>query len=308
MKKILQTSVLALASICYTNAQTILNADFAQTTATDVLAGTYTNWTGSAFASTLVNGGNNNGAMLKSLVSNLRERVCVQFGIDKATGNQICLQYSISNTYTVETNTLSQAVALTAIPQKVTGKFKYSSNVGNLNAALILEGNYNGQRFQDTLILDNSTQGIAQELPIGKNYLPCIISGSGGGEGGIIVGRIAGKGDIDNCPVKNSIEIKLVSCLNCPTLLTTTSTNLLVVDDLQLVNVVSSVFDAEATQELGFYPNPASTQVTVSEFSEVLDLQGNTVAQGIGKIDISGLNNGLYIIKSEKGTNKLIKE
>jgi hypothetical protein len=310
MKKLFLKSLLLLAGTSVAQAQAIPNGDFSQTTATSTLPAAYTGWAGTAFASNTINGNSDNGALLKSAVTRTAVAgVCLQYAYDKATGKQFCVDFGNPTVqYSTTFNTLSQSVAITEIPKKISGKFIYSSNVTTLNADAIIEGNYNGQRFQDTLILNNATQGLMQELTIGTNYLPCIIAESGSGEGGIIIEKVTGKGDIDNCPVKNTIEIKLVSCLNCPTAATFSDYNSLAVDDLQLVNVVSGIFDNNYIEQISFYPNPANTHITVAEFSQVLDLQGNIVAEGNEKIDISGLSNGLYIIQSAQGTNKFIKE
>lgn len=56
------------------------------------------------------------------------------------------------------------------------------------------------------------------------------------------------------------------------------------------------------------YPNPASSEINTSEFVEILDLTGNKVGEGEGRIDVSSLNSGIYFLKSTSGTVKFIKE
>jgi hypothetical protein len=310
MKKTLLQTLLLIALASTSQAQTILNGNFSQFVNASANQVTYSSWTGTAYTSNTINGNSDNGTLLKSAVTRtVVPGVCLQYGYDKATGKMFCIDFGNPTVqYSTTFNTLSQSVAITEIPQKISGKFIYSSNVSNLNSAMIIEGNYNGQRFQDTLILNNATQSLTQELSIGTNYLPCVIAGIGGGEGGGIIKRVDGKGDVDNCPVKNTIEIKLVSCLNCPTAATYNDYNSLAVDDLQIVNLATGINDQINDKQFNVYPNPAHDLISVQSFSQIFDLLGNKVAEGTDKIDISSLIKGVYFVKTAKGFEKIIVE
>jgi hypothetical protein len=71
---------------------------------------------------------------------------------------------------------------------------------------------------------------------------------------------------------------------------------------------VTGVENISAETTLSIYPNPATDFIHVSNFSEVFDAQGLKVAEGIDKINISTLEKGLYLIKSERGNATFVKE
>jgi len=302
-KTLLQTLILiALAST--SQAQTILNGDFTNysTVINTSYPVAYTSWTGEAYTSTAINGGTNNGASLQSeIIATPGQLTCIDWGYDKATGKTFCIDYASSpTTYTEKFQTLSQSVSINEIPQKITGKFSYFSANASLNAALLVEGNYNGQRFQDTLIVDNSSQMDItpyKELVISSNSFPCVE----------IIKNEFKDIYLDNCPVKNTIQIKLVSCLNCPVAPSVDKTTFSV-DDLQIVNTATGINDENIYNQLNIYPNPATDFVNVTEFAEIFDLIGNKVAEGTEKIDVSSLTNGIYFVKTAKGFDKIIVE
>jgi Secretion system C-terminal sorting domain len=168
-----------------------------------------------------------------------------------------------------------------------------------------LVGAYNFSSVSSTISAQVSVEGFLD----GKNIFGAVNLTRGEGVFSVQIDATpcAGKG----CNGTNYLVVYIASCGNCTSISSapTSGTDYLLVDEVKFSeSALSSIFDSKEKNTLTFYPNPATAQVTVSEFSEVLDLQGNTVAQGNGKLDISGLNNGLYIIKSEKGTSKLIKE
>lgn len=300
MKKTLLQTLILIALASTSQAQTILNGNFSQFVNLKANQVTYTSWTGTAYTNNTINGNTDNGALLKSeIISTVVPGVCNQYGIDKATGKQICISYGDPSVqYSTAFNTLSQSIAITSIPEKIRGKFIYTSNVTTLNAAVLIEGNYNGQRFQDTLILNNNTQGISQELVIGNNYFPCVQVISNGFK------------DIykDGCPVKDIIQISIVSCLNCPSTSTPSNNNSLAVDDLQIVNTATGINDENIENQFKIYPNPAIDFVNVTAFAEIFDLVGNKVAEGTDKINVSSLTKGIYFVKMTKGFEKIIVE
>ena len=72
-------------------------------------------------------------------------------------------------------------------------------------------------------------------------------------------------------------------------------------------NVITG-FDVSSENKLGVYPNPASTEININEYVEVVDMLGNKVASGKGRIDVSNLQVGVYFVKSENATTKFVKE
>jgi hypothetical protein len=64
----------------------------------------------------------------------------------------------------------------------------------------------------------------------------------------------------------------------------------------------------EDIKNLSIYPNPAKEVIYVDHSVEIYTSTGVYVLSGIGTINISDLVSGIYIVKSEKGISKLIKE
>ncbi len=54
------------------------------------------------------------------------------------------------------------------------------------------------------------------------------------------------------------------------------------------------------------YPNPATSEVHSTSFAQLYDVTGKLVAEGQGKIDVSLLPRGIYILKSENRTTKIV--
>ncbi|MFQ3575683.1 MAG: LamG-like jellyroll fold domain-containing protein [Cytophagales bacterium] len=54
-------------------------------------------------------------------------------------------------------------------------------------------------------------------------------------------------------------------------------------------------------------PNPAKDFVNIDSYAEIFNLVGEKVAEGEGKISVSHLNSGVYVVKMGKNTQKLIK-
>jgi hypothetical protein len=74
-------------------------------------------------------------------------------------------------------------------------------------------------------------------------------------------------------------------------------------------SIVTALDQIEEKSNDGFvYPNPATDFINVSDYSQVFDIQGNKVAEGEGKINISTLEKGVYLIKSGNGNAKFIKD
>ena len=79
-----------------------------------------------------------------------------------------------------------------------------------------------------------------------------------------------------------------------------------ITNDPMLYNSVGLV---EVAQELLLYPNPASTQATLSEPSNwtLLSPSGRVCDSGFGQsIDISGLSNGYYFVKAELSNSSVV--
>ena len=81
-------------------------------------------------------------------------------------------------------------------------------------------------------------------------------------------------------------------------------------------NAVNNV-NNPTTGELKVYPNPTNGQIKIELSSpttvEVIDIQGNTIIQkqfdaGIAMLDLQGIGNGIYFIKSNGLTEKIILE
>ena len=66
-----------------------------------------------------------------------------------------------------------------------------------------------------------------------------------------------------------------------------------------------SVFDPSKTLA---YPNPAKDILHVSGNAEIFDLVGNKVASGLNEINIEHLLSGIYVVKANGKSNKIVKE
>lgn len=273
------------------------NFTASQTTANAVK---FEGWTGESNNTYVSNNGvvTKSSASLKAeVVSTPGSTTCSEWVYDKFTGKQYCNSYITSpTTYAENFQNLSQSVTIKQMPLKITGEFGYSTTNTTLSAAMIIEGNFNGQRFQDTLIVNNSKPSPT-ELIIGNNYIPCQNANTGGE---IISGN--------DCPVANTIQVKLVSCFNCPSS-TNLGTSYFSVDNLKIVYADPTALEEQMVlSQPSIYPNPATDFVNVTEFAEIFDLVGNKVAEGTDKIDVSSLTNGIYFVKTAKGFDKLIVE
>ncbi len=75
----------------------------------------------------------------------------------------------------------------------------------------------------------------------------------------------------------------------------------------KLTNTSTSVYDVEVINFV-VYPNPVSDVLNFNGEGALYTLQGQLVASGENKIDVSSLANGLYILQTQYGATKIIKE
>lgn len=61
-------------------------------------------------------------------------------------------------------------------------------------------------------------------------------------------------------------------------------------------------------RKISVYPNPVKDILHVESAVEIFDVLGNKVASGEKTIDMSTMTNGVYVVKSADGYNKIIKE
>lgn len=95
------------------------------------------------------------------------------------------------------------------------------------------------------------------------------------------------------------------------------------IDDLVIYNTVltpnevSNIFndvttsihkDIHFADKSSIYPNPATSSIHFQGFGQLYDLTGNKLMEGADKLDISGLNTGVYVLKQNNKVHKFIKE
>ena len=56
------------------------------------------------------------------------------------------------------------------------------------------------------------------------------------------------------------------------------------------------------------YPNPTKDILHVSGTAEIFDLVGNKVASGLNEINIEHLLSGIYVVKANGKSQKIVKE
>ena len=64
--------------------------------------------------------------------------------------------------------------------------------------------------------------------------------------------------------------------------------------------------DEQTETNWAVYPNPAKNFIQVEGNVNIYDLCGKLLMQGSGRIDVSSLSEGMYVVKSENGCSKLI--
>jgi hypothetical protein len=76
------------------------------------------------------------------------------------------------------------------------------------------------------------------------------------------------------------------------------------------INTTVTEIDEQDNQKQGqaVYPNPVIDQLTVNQYTEIFDLNGNKIAEGSSKINMSTFAKGIYFAKTNGQTTKVIKE
>jgi glucose/arabinose dehydrogenase len=77
---------------------------------------------------------------------------------------------------------------------------------------------------------------------------------------------------------------------------------------LKTNQTVTSIEQTKTQGQTQIYPNPVTNVLNVSEFAEVFDITGIKVAEGEGKIDVSSLEKGIYLVKTANSIVKIVKE
>jgi hypothetical protein len=74
-----------------------------------------------------------------------------------------------------------------------------------------------------------------------------------------------------------------------------------------LTPITTSIDDNEVKSAKPVYPNPTSAEINFTGKGELLDLSGKKIAEGNNSFNLSELTNGLYFLKTDTGTHKVIK-
>jgi hypothetical protein len=72
--------------------------------------------------------------------------------------------------------------------------------------------------------------------------------------------------------------------------------------------IINATEETYLYNQTNIYPNPATDFINVSDYSEIFDIQGNKVAEGMDKIDLSNLTTGMYVLRTNTSSIKIIKE
>lgn len=296
MKKIIILLAIGLSSSLIATAQVFSNADFSNFTTFPGAPngeGYFNDWTSTgsgAFSSTTINGGADICAKMEAKAEIPTSMYC-----SNPNKPETCYPQQTGPT-SIQIGGLQQTFLPTLLPAKLEGKVNfratYSSPDVNINGAVLLEGSFNGYAILDTLLFDSGKSG-SFSLNINPKLDP-------------------------NCKVNkcsNYLTVKILSCFgsNCDGQLQGrglaggTNSAILYIDDLSFTGSNAlGIFSKEA-EELNVYPNPTSDFIHVAHFSEVLDLQGNKVAEGVDEIDLSALPKGMYIVRSANQATKINK-
>ncbi len=279
MKKIFTT--IAIVALCgFVSAQTVVNGNFTSNNG----ASTFSGWSGSGSIGTI------NGAAAK-VSGYVREIVgpprCVAF--DKGTGK--CLSYMPGTPSLVTvTEILSQAISLTSIPEKLTGNYDFFESQGQYSGRIEVTGTFDGKNLSGSLQTSQTSGVTSFEITITPTDCEYI------------------KGSSKPCFFSsNSITINLKSCDQCPESITPYERTDLTVDDLAL-SLPTGIEDERMNGSKAIYPNPAKDILHVSGSAEIFDLVGNKVASGTNEINIEDLLSGIYVVKANGKSQKIVKE
>lgn len=288
-----------------TPSQNIVNGAFDANTYSSSL-GTYSSWSGYAGASTEFYGSADNSGVLTSSLSPIVVRgECKSWS--KINGSCNGWYPSTITGYTLKNSSISQSVAINEMPVSLTGVYKFGADLAKYNGLVLVDGNYNGIRFTDTLELKDYSSIVRTvteadkdtiTLTIGSHTEPCVKTCDG---------KICN----DNCPILDQVTITLQACGTCPSgAAEASNTTRMVVDNLKLnFNVPTAIEDELFTsQNAAVYPNPVINILNVDGYAEVSNLMGEKVAEGNSKIDVSSLVKGVYLVKVNNQVLKIVKE
>jgi hypothetical protein len=260
-----------------TPSQNIVNGTFDANTYTSTL-GAYNSWSGYAGASTEFYGNaDNSGVLTSSLTPVTQGGECIAWG--KPKGNCIDWAPITISGYTLKNSSISQSVTIKEIPVSLTGVYKFAANLAKYNGLVLVDGNYNGTRFTDTLELKDYSSVVRTvteadkdtiTLTLGSHTEPCVKT-------------CDGKICDDNCPVLDQVTITLQACGTCPSgAAEASNTTRMVVDNLKLNFSVPTAIQDEllSSQYAAVYPNPVIDILNVDGYAEVLNLMGEKVAEG----------------------------
>jgi hypothetical protein len=295
--KTIYTKLALIASLLFAgNAMSqISNGDF-----TAYANSAFTGWTGSATVANLTPG--NQAAEIKSYFTpQYSTRYCLQF--DKSGR---CLAYNTPTIigYIPTQGQIEQTMALTEMPSTLTGKYSFTSTPsGSFSSAIVVEGNYGGNMFKDTIEFSSNTTNQPFTLTIKqRNIIPCSSEQICymGKNNTLICNTVT------SCPNQNIVKIAAMGCLNCPTNGATLQSTSLIIDDLFFP--VSTSIEDEIITNNPVYPNPTNGIIKFKGQAVITDLLGNILAEGTDVINIEELNTGLYMLKTAKGVVKIIKQ
>jgi hypothetical protein len=298
-KNKLISALFVIYSLTTSFAQQLVNGDFSQLSgAIGANNGVgFSQWYGSVLPqiSYDLNGGTDVSAKISGYLQESVRSVCIEttkIPDDKGGSVTICTKYEtvVTGPPFPVIGDMYQEVSTTAIPLKLEGKYQFtvSGTVNMLHAGIIVSGATGGYAFTDTLLLNDGGSGsFSLDIePFAK--IPC-----------------EGFGCTD------FIKVSVTPCidLNCYQAISSGASTTLLIDDLAFdgSNSIISGLDKKVA-EISIYPNPASAVIYSEEFVGILDLLGNRVAEGKGEIQVSHLNKGIYLVQSEKGSIKIIKE
>jgi hypothetical protein len=279
MKKII--TIFAIATSCsFVSAQTIVNGDF--TSNND--ANTFSGWSGSGSIGTINGAAATVSGYIKQIEGPPR---CIAF--DKGTGK--CLSYMPGAPIVVSvTEILSQAISLTSLPEKLTGNYTFFGSLTQYSGRIEVTGTFDGKNLSGSL----QTTSTSGTTPFEINIVPSACDYI--------------KGSSKPCFFNsNSITINLKSCDQCPESITPNERTDLTVDDLAL-SLPTGIEDERMNGSKAIYPNPAKDILHVSGSAEIFDLIGNKVASGTNEINIEDLLSGIYVVKANGRSQKIVKE
>lgn len=275
-------TIIAIASSCtIVSAQTIVNGNFSANNGSS----TFTGWTGAGSLGSI----NGAAATVSGYVSQTSGPPrCIAF--DKVSGR--CLSFELGIPILVPVNQiLSQAISLTSIPEKLTGNYAFLSTQSQYTGVIEVTGTFNGKNLSGSLQTTSTSQTTPFEIKIVASDCEYV------------------KGSSNPCFFNsNSITINIKGCNQCPQSTAPSDRTDLTVDDLAL-SIPTGIENDWANNSLILaYPNPAKDILHVNGTAEIFDLIGNKVATGTSEIKLDHLLSGIYLVKANGKSQKIVKE